>query len=164
MRVVTIELKEKDGIKRLAYTGDIGRPENRILKSPEPFPQADFLITESTYGDRLHSDLEGIGRGTVLGSVHEHVLKREESLSSPLSVWDERRRSSTRSTSFIMPTGCHRVDIYVDSPLSVNATNIFRMHTECFNEDVRKVMLTDPDPFGFNSLFYITSVGAIEEP
>ncbi|MBE0666057.1 MAG: MBL fold metallo-hydrolase, partial [Bacteroidales bacterium] len=46
---------------------------------------------------------------------------------------------------------------YVDSPLSVNATNIFRLHTECFNEDVASVMLTDPDPFGFNSLFYITS-------
>ncbi|TNF37382.1 MAG: MBL fold metallo-hydrolase, partial [Bacteroidetes bacterium] len=56
--VVTLELKEKDGIKRLAYTGDIGRPSNRILKSPEPFPQADFLITESTYGDRLHPSRE----------------------------------------------------------------------------------------------------------
>ena len=56
--VVTLELREKDGIKRLAYTGDIGRPVNRILKSPEPFAQADFLITESTYGDRLHSSLE----------------------------------------------------------------------------------------------------------
>ncbi|MBE0676278.1 MAG: MBL fold metallo-hydrolase, partial [Bacteroidales bacterium] len=51
-----------------------------------------------------------------------------------------------------------RVDIYVDSPLSVNATNIFRMHPDCFNDDMREVMLTDPDPFGFNSLFYITSV------
>ena len=54
--VASIQIIEKGQIKRIAYTGDIGRPTNRILDSPKPFPQADILITESTYGDRLHSD------------------------------------------------------------------------------------------------------------
>jgi len=51
-----------------------------------------------------------------------------------------------------------RVDIYVDSPLAVNATNIFRMHSDCFNKEVLEVMEKDPDPFGFNNLYYIQSV------
>ena len=51
-----------------------------------------------------------------------------------------------------------KVDIYVDSPLSVNATNVFRLHPECFNDEVMEVLEKDPDPFGFNSLFYITSI------
>jgi len=54
--VVTLEIKEGDRTHRVAYTGDIGRPHNRILISPKPFPQADYLITEATYGDRLHHD------------------------------------------------------------------------------------------------------------
>jgi metallo-beta-lactamase family protein len=49
-----------------------------------------------------------------------------------------------------------RIEIYVDSPLAVNATTIFRMHPECFNKEILKVMETDSDPFGFNSLTYIT--------
>jgi metallo-beta-lactamase family protein len=51
-----------------------------------------------------------------------------------------------------------KTDIFVDSPLSMNATNIFRMHPECFNESILKFMETDPDPFGFNSLYYIQSI------
>lgn len=49
-----------------------------------------------------------------------------------------------------------KIDIFVDSPLAVNATTVFRMHPECFNKDILKVMETHPDPFGFNTLFYIT--------
>ena len=52
--VVNLRIKEGEKITRLAFTGDIGRPVNRILSSPQPFPQADIIICESTYGNRLH--------------------------------------------------------------------------------------------------------------
>jgi len=155
--VVTLELREKDGIKRLAYTGDIGRPSNRILKSPEPFPQADFLITESTYGDRLHPSQEESDEELYRVVHHTCVEKRGKLIIPAFSVG--RTQEIVYSLNNLYNAGrLPRVDIYVDSPLSVNATNIFRMHPDCFNDDVRELMLSDPDPFGFNSLFYNTSV------
>lgn len=155
--VVTLELRERDGIKRLAYTGDIGRPSNRILKSPEPFPQADILITESTYGDRLHPSAEESDEELFRVVRHTCVEKRGKLIIPAFSVG--RTQEVVYSLNSLYNAGrLPRVDIYVDSPLSVNATNIFRLHTECFNSDVREVMLSDPDPFGFNSLFYITEV------
>lgn len=155
--VVTLELKEKEGIKRLAFTGDIGRPVNRILKSPEPFPQADFLITESTYGDRLHPSLAESDEELFRVVHHTCVEKRGKLISPAFSVG--RTQEIVYSLNNLYNAGrLPKVDIYVDSPLSVNATNIFRMHPDCFNENVREQMLSDPDPFGFNSLFYNTSV------
>lgn len=155
--VITLELREKDGIKRLAYTGDIGRPSNRILKSPEPFPQADFLITESTYGDRLHPTVEESDEELFRVVHHTCVEKKGKLIIPAFSVG--RTQEVVYSLNTLYNAGrLPRVDIYVDSPLSVNATNIFRLHTECFNRDVQEVMLSDPDPFGFNTLFYITEV------
>jgi len=155
--VVTLEVTEKDGVKRLAYTGDIGRPVNRILKSPEPFPQADYLITESTYGDRLHPTMEESDE-ELFRVVHRTCVEKKGKLIIPaFSVG--RTQEIVYSLNNLYNAGrLPRVDTYVDSPLSVNATNIFRLHSECFNENVREVMLTDPDPFGYNSLFYISSV------
>ena len=68
--VVNLEISENGITRRIAYTGDIGRPVNRILGPPEPFPQADYLITESTYGDRLHSSLGDSEKG------HRETLDR----------------------------------------------------------------------------------------
>ncbi len=167
--VVTLELREKDGIKRLAYTGDIGRPVNRILKSPEPFPQADFLITESTYGDRLHPTLMESDEELFRVVYRTCVEKRGKLIIPAFSVGRTQEIVYSLNTLY-NANRLPKVDIYVDSPLSVNATNIFRMHPDCFNKDVAEVMLTDPDPFGFNSLFYITSVeqskslNAIKQP
>ena len=155
--VASLELKEKEGIKRLAYTGDIGRPVNRILKSPEPFPQADYLITESTYGDRLHPDMKESDE-ELFRVVHRTCVEKRGKLIIPAFSVGRTQEVVYSLNSLYNSNRLPRVDIYVDSPLSVNATAIFRMHPDSFNENVREVMLTDPDPFGFNSLFYITSV------
>jgi metallo-beta-lactamase family protein len=154
--VITLELKEKAGIRRLAYTGDIGRPENRILKHPEPFPQADILITESTYGDRLHPSIKE-SEEDLFKVVNETCVIKKGKLIIPAFSVGRTQEVVYSLNNLYNANRLPKVDVYVDSPLSVNATNIFRLHTECFNEDVASVMLTDPDPFGFNSLFYITS-------
>jgi len=121
--VVTLELKEKDGVKRIAFTGDIGRPVSRILKSPEPFPQADFLITESTYGDRLHPTMEESDE-ELFRVVHRTCVRKKGKLIIPaFSVG--RTQEIVYSLNNLYNAGrLPKVDIYVDSPLSVNATNI----------------------------------------
>jgi metallo-beta-lactamase family protein len=152
--VANIEITENGSVKKIAYTGDIGRPSNRILRSPDPFPQADILITESTYGDRLHKvhteaeeDLLAVMTETCVNKGGKVIIpsfsvgRTQEIVYSLNNLFNERR----------LP----RVDVYVDSPLAINATEVFRMHPECFNKDILQVMEDDPDPFGFNRLYYV---------
>lgn len=154
--VANLEFKENGKITRIAYTGDIGRPVNRILRAPEDFPQTDILITESTYGDRLHED-KIISEEQLLKVVHETCVGKSGKLIIPSFSVGRTQEIVHSLNNFYNDRMLPRVDIYVDSPLAINATNVFRMHPECFNKDILEVMETDPDPFGFNTLFYVLS-------
>ncbi len=152
--VANIEIKEGDRIHRLAYTGDIGRPVNRILITPKPFPQADILITESTYGDRLHEDNINAEK-ELLSIINNTCVEKGGKLIIPSFSIGRTQDIVYTLNKFYNEEKLPRIDIYVDSPLAVNATEIFRLHPECFNGDIIELMEKDPDPFGFNSLYYI---------
>lgn len=155
-RVAFLEISENGKKTRLAYTGDIGRPANRILMPPQPFPQADLLITESTYGDRLHVDT-GEAEEALLDVLTETCVNKGGKLVIPSFSVGRTQEIVYSLNNFYNNGRLPRIDIYVDSPLAINATEVFRMHPECFNKDILKVMETDDDPFGFNSLYYVRS-------
>ncbi|NTW26418.1 MAG: MBL fold metallo-hydrolase, partial [Lentimicrobium sp.] len=152
--VINLEITENGKVTRLAYTGDIGRPENRILRSPDPFPQCDYLITESTYGDRLHPKLQ-IAEDELLRVVKETCVDRGGKVIIPSFAIGRTQEIVHVLNNYYNEGLLPKINIYVDSPLAVNATEIFRIHPECFNEDVLEVMEKDPDPFGFSTLHYI---------
>ncbi len=152
--VANLQIIEKGQIKRIAFTGDIGRPVSRILAEPAPFPQADVLITESTYGDRLHKDF-GEADEELLKVLISTCVDKGGKLIIPAFSVGRTQEIVYALNNFFNKGRLPRIDIYVDSPLAVNATTVFRMHTEFFNEEFRDVLENDPDPFGFNSLFYI---------
>jgi metallo-beta-lactamase family protein len=155
--VVNIDLTTKDGSKKtIAYTGDIGRPTDQLLKSPDPFPQADILIAESTYGDRLHASMSE-SEEDFFNVVQDTIVRKKGKLIIPAFSVGRTQEIVYTLNNLYNEKRLPQVDVYVDSPLSVNATNIFRLHTECFNDKFKDSLLTDPDPFGFNSLFYISS-------
>jgi len=153
--VANLTITENGITKRIAYTGDIGRPVNRILAPPVPFPQADFLITESTYGDRLHKDRQAADE-ELLNIVIDTCVRKGGKLIIPSFSVGRTQEIVYSLNNFFNEGKLPRIEIFVDSPLAVNATTIFRLHPECFNRDVHEVMETDSDPFGFNSLTYIT--------
>jgi len=153
--VANIQIIEKGQIKRIAYTGDIGRPYDRILASPGPFPQSDILITESTYGDRLHNNNEEAEEELLNVLVETCVHKRGKLIIPAFSV-GRTQEVVYALNNFFNDGKLPRTDIFVDSPLAVNATAVFRVHTECFNEDFQHLLQSDTDPFGFRNLFYIT--------
>ncbi|MDX9696908.1 MAG: MBL fold metallo-hydrolase [Bacteroidales bacterium] len=156
--VANIELTDKNGKKTtIAYTGDIGRPTNHILKSPTSFPQADILITEATYGDRLHKSIKD-SEDELLEIMRNTCVNKKGKLIIPAFSVGRTQEIVYSLNNLFNDQKLPKVDIYVDSPLSVNATNVFRLHPECFNDEVMEVLETDPDPFGFNSLFYISSI------
>jgi metallo-beta-lactamase family protein len=154
--VVTLEINEKGKMYKIGYTGDIGRPANRILKSPEPFPHCDYLITEATYGNRLHPQMQE-AEGELLRILHHTCVEKQGKLIIPSFAIGRTQEVVYSLNNFFNQGKLPRVDMYVDSPLAVNATEIFKMHTDNLNEDVKEVMVYDPDPFGFSSLHYITS-------
>ncbi len=155
--VVNLELIENGEKIHLAFTGDIGRPHNRILHPPTAFPQCDYLITESTYGNRLHPD-ENESEQELLKIVVDTCIDRKGKLIIP-SFSIGRTQEIIYVLNGLFNKGLlPKIDVFVDSPLSVNATDIFRLHTECMNDEVKEVLKYDNDPFGFNSLNYIKSV------
>lgn len=167
--IVNLEIIENGQKKHIAFTGDIGRSKNKILLPPAPFPQCDYLIAESTYGDRLHTNEEE-SKDELLRIVNETCVKNGGKLIIPaFSV------GRTQEIVFVLNDLYNsgqlpHMKVYIDSPLSVNATEVFRLHTECMNESVREVMKYDDDPFGFRSLRMIRNVeeskalNTIDEP
>ena len=155
--VALLELSDKDRKIKIAYTGDIGRPVNRIIHPPVAFPQADYLITEATYGDRLHKDPVS-SESELLNVLIDTCVNKKGKLIIPSFSVGRTQEIVYSLNNFYNENRLPRIDVYVDSPLAVNATDIFRLHPECFNSEIIEVMERDPDPFGFNSLFYIKRV------
>ncbi len=142
---------------RLGFSGDLGRPHTPIIRDPDPMPPADYLILESTYGGKFHKS-------------NTHVENK---------LADVIRRTSGRGGRIIVPafavgrtqqlvlllhqlTGDGRVPdvpIFVDSPLAINVTEVFRKHVECFDAETRRYLLEGEDPFGFNRLQYVRDAG-----
>lgn len=152
-----IRIVEDGEEKNLTYTGDIGRETNRILSPWTDFPQCDYLITESTYGDRLH-ETERETKEDFLRIVQETCVEKGGKLLIPAFSVGRTQEIVYVLNEFYNEGRLPRIDVFVDSPLSVNATEIFRSHADTMNEDVRNTLVYDKDPFGFNSLYYIKDV------
>ena len=155
--VVNLEIVEDGKTVHIAYTGDIGRPHNKIIHPPVAFPQCDYLITESTYGDRLHQ-AEKESEEELLQIITETCVTRGGKLIIPSFAIGRTQEIVFVLNKLYNDGKLPKIDVFVDSPLSVNATDIFRLHPECMNDEVNAVLKTDPDPFGFNLLHYIKDV------
>jgi len=153
---VTLRIQEKGRMVMLGFTGDVGRPNRPILRDPDPMPEVDYLICESTYGDREHEAAPNELDKFLKIILHTCVEKRGKLIIPAFSVG--RTQEIVYMLDQLESAGnLPRIPVYVDSPLAVNATTIFGSHPECFDSELNEYMLTDENPFGFNSLTYIRS-------
>lgn len=155
--VVSLRLKDGKHYKRLAFTGDIGRFTNRILKSPQPFPQCDFLITESTYGNKLHPK-PARAKEKLLEVVRKTCVEKKGKLLIPAFSVGRTQEIVSVLNDLEFEGKLPKLKVFVDSPLAVNATEILKNHSDCFNDRMQKFMKKDDDPFGFNGLSYVRKV------
>lgn len=151
---VNLELTENGVKKRICFTGDIGRYNGSILKDPQPFPQAEYIIAESTYGDRLHTDT-AYSEQQLFDVIYNTCITKKGKVIIPAFSLGRTQELVFALDQMEKKKMLPRINVYVDSPLSVNATNIMRDHPECFNADILEYMKTDPNPFGFNNLIYV---------
>jgi metallo-beta-lactamase family protein len=156
---VTLKIMESGKETIVGFTGDIGRPYRPILRDPIPMPEVDYLICESTYGDKLHesapeqsSDLLRVIKETCIDK-HGKLIIPAFSLGRTQEIVYMLDKMQTEG---LLP----KIKIYVDSPLTVNVTNVFGLHPECFDSEMTTYLLTDDNPFGFNNLIYIKDVEA----
>jgi metallo-beta-lactamase family protein len=152
---VYLVLKENGKTVRLAFSGDVGRYGDPILHSPQAFPPADYIIIESTYGDRLHDHIETYA-GDLLKNIQETCLKKKGKLIIPAFSVGRTQELLFALNDLELDNNLPNVEYYVDSPMSVKVTEIVKQHPECFNRSLQKLLKTDHDPFYFRGLKYIT--------
>ncbi len=141
----------------LGFTGDIGRPDRPILRDPKPMPQCDYIICESTYGDRLH-DEKAQELDHFLNVIRRTCIDKKGKLIIPAFSVGRTQEIVYMLDQLANEDRLPRIPVYVDSPLAINATEIFRMHPECFDRELIRYMMTDPNPWGFNNLHYTKEV------
>ena len=151
-----ITINENGKTFELGFTGDLGRPNLPILKDPEKIPDVDFIISESTYGGRFHDKTDGIE--LKLADVVKRAVERKGKIIVPAFSLERTQEIVYLFHKIFEKQTAPRIPIYVDSPLSTNATAIFRKHPECFDKEAYNFMMNHDDPFGFNKLIYVNDV------
>jgi metallo-beta-lactamase family protein len=154
---INLKLTEAGKEVTLTFSGDVGRYRDVILRSPEVFPQADFIIIESTYGDRLH-DLNLIAIDHLLEFITKTCLEKKGKLVIPAFSLGRTQEILFLLNRLEMENRLPALNYYVDSPLSIKTTEIIKKHPECFNRNVRKLLERDEDVFAFKGLKYIREV------
>ena len=154
-----VHLKIKEGGKEthLTFSGDVGRYRDVILRSPEVFPQADYILIESTYGNSLH-DPADTTPDMLLKWIERTCLDKKGKLIIPAFSVGRTQELLFALNQLEEEHRLPDLDYFVDSPLSIAATEIVKSYPQYFNKAIQKILETDNDPFSFKGLKYIKSV------
>lgn len=154
---VHLIINENGKQSRLTFSGDVGRYRDMILKSPENFPQADYILIESTYGNSLH-DKEVNTPDLLLPWIVKTCLEKKGKLIIPAFSVGRTQEILFSLNQLELQKRLPPVDYFVDSPLSTTVTETVKKFSNLFNKNIQKILETDSDPFSFNGLRYIRSV------
>lgn len=151
---VVLEIEEQGLTKKIAFTGDVGRKNYPVLTDPQPLPAVDYLVTESTYGGRLHS------KGTTITEklkdiIEETCIKFPGRLIIPAFSIGRTQALVFTLNKLFSSGALPPVKIFVDSPLAEFATDVYRKHHQLLNDDAKDFYRRSGDEFEFDSLSYV---------
>ena len=153
---VILDIEEAGRKYRYLFSGDVGRGNDDILRDPAPVENVDYLQIESTYGDRVHTakvDASAEARRLVNATI-----KRGGKVIIPAFSVGRTQQMVYELNQCTLEGECAAVPIFVDSPLSTNATEVYRLHPECFNEETYRFLREKANPFAMENLTYIRDV------
>lgn len=154
---VHLKVRENGRETRLTFSGDVGRYRDVILKSPAEFPQADFILLESTYGNSLH-DVFVTTPDALLQWIEKACLEKKGKLIMPAFSVGRTQEILFTLNQLELENRLPAMDYFVDSPLSVEATEVVKQYPHHFNRNIQRIIQSDKDPFSFTGLKYIRSV------
>jgi metallo-beta-lactamase family protein len=143
---------ESEGV-RLCFSGDVGRKGLPILHDPQSPPPVDYLIMESTYGDRFHQSITDAA--DKLAEVVNRTVRRGGRVIVPAFAVGRTQQLVMLLHELMNEKRIPSIPVFVDSPLAINATEVFRKHPECYDEGAREFLTNGEDPFGFKLLRYV---------
>lgn len=151
---VTLKINEDGKETMIGFTGDVGRYHRPILNDPVAMPLLDYLITESTYGGKVHEDSPESDEHFAQ-IILDTCIKKRGKLIIPAFSLGRTQELLYRLDKLYNAGQLNNIPVYVDSPLAMNATQIFLMHPECFDDEVHHFMRKDDNPFGWNNMHYV---------
>ncbi|GAB1432437.1 MBL fold metallo-hydrolase [Spirochaetota bacterium] len=155
---IQASITDKNGkVARIGFSGDLGRPNKPIIRDPEPMGPVDYLVLDSTYGDRQHeSSIDAMER---LADIVNKTAERGGKIIIPAFAIERTQELVYYFHMLVDQNRIPKIPIWVDSPMAVNATSIFQVHPECYDEEIHQAFLKHhKNPFGFNELHFSTSV------
>ncbi len=154
--MVALDVDVVGETRRLVFSGDLGRRNMPLLRDPEVPPNASFLLMESTYGDRTHDPIE-LMEEKLLDAVSRTVERGGKVIVPSFAL--ERAQEVVYSLKKLKDRGrLPDVPVFVDSPLTVKITDVFRVHPDCLDREAQRVLLQGGSPFDFEGLRYVSSV------
>lgn len=154
---VHLRINEDGKQTTLTFSGDIGRYRDIILRSPEVFPQADYIVMESTYGNSLHP-AETTTPDVLLEWINKACVDKKGKLIMPAFSVGRTQEILYSLNQLSLEKRLPAIPFFVDSPLSIEATEVVKKYPEYFNRNIQNVLKNDDDPFAFPGLTYIKSV------
>lgn len=156
--ITILQIQEGERTIRFGFTGDLGVKDKLILRDPAPAPPLDYLIIEGTYGDRRHSS-RGDSEAQLAQIIKETSARGGKTI-IPAFALDRTQEIVYSIHRAILNGAVKPLPVFVDSPLAMDATEVYRMHPEVFDKDTQAFMEKQEDPFGFRQLTYTRDVQA----
>ena len=158
---MVLTVTEGGKTKKLGFTGDVGRSGRPILRDPAPMADCDLLISESTYGGKTHEPPE---RSKVrLEEIVRRTSQRGGRVIIPAFAVGRTQEIVYILDQLAREERLPRIPVFVDSPMAVNATDVYRLHPECYDRALRDYLMSDDDPFGFDQLEYVREASRSKE-
>lgn len=154
---VHLRITENSITRQLSFSGDVGRYNDMILRDPQQFAQADYIILESTYGDKLH-EADVSTPDLLLSWIEKTCLRKKGKLIIPAFSVGRTQELLFALNQLASENRLPDIDYFVDSPMSIEVTEVLKSYPQYFNNNIQELLLKDKDPFSFKGLTYIESV------
>ena len=154
---ISLRITEAGSTKVILFSGDLGRRQMPILRDPQPPPSCDTLIIESTYGDRLHSETAEEAKQKASALI-QHAVTHQSKIIVPAFAVGRTQDLVMWIKDMVKEGRIPPIPIYIDSPLALRATEVFRQHPECYDEETYRILTTEGDPFIAKYIRYVSTV------
>ena len=153
--MIEVDVALNDEKRRIIFTGDIGRWDRPIVRNPSTFDQADYIVMESTYGDRTHADIEEVDG--QLEQVIKNAVKSRGNLIVPSFAIERAQELLYHMRELLAANRIPHILVFLDSPMAIKVTNVFRDHPELYDREAKEILQRSGSPFDFPGLVAVST-------